>query len=150
MEPRAAENADPKALFRDSLLAQQTPDPGLFARYRKEIQMTLEQNERGLRRERRYVVVIWLFLVALCTTFMVIGGTHPTTTLGVWFGVNACFWMLIGAVELLKHFINRSRVELLKEVKGLELHCSNFRSNSAAEKAADRKGEKIGMRILIM
>ena len=83
--------------------------------------MTLEQNERGLRRERRYSAVIWLFLVATCTGFMIISGTHATTTLGVWFAVLACFWMLFGAVELLKYFINRARVDLLREVKGLEL-----------------------------
>ncbi|HEY2585242.1 MAG TPA: hypothetical protein VGI81_05715 [Tepidisphaeraceae bacterium] len=52
---------------------------------------------------------------------MIISGTHATTTLGVWFGVLACFWFLFGAVELLKHFINRARVDVLREVKGLEL-----------------------------
>ena len=121
MEPNAPENLGPKSRLRESLLAQQAPDPDRFARYRKEIQMTLEQNERGLRRERRYVIVLWLYLVALCTGFMIIGGMHATTTLGVWFGVLACFWFLFGAVELLKHFINRARVDVLKEVKGLEL-----------------------------
>lgn len=123
MEPSAPDNLSPesKARLRDSLLAQQTPDPARFAQYRKEIQMTLEQNERGLRRERRYTVVLWLFLVAMCTAFMIIGGLHSTTLSGLWFGVMACFWFLVGAVELLKHFINRARVDLLREVKGLEL-----------------------------
>lgn len=121
MNPSAPDNLDPKARLRASLLAQQAPDPDRFARYRKEVQMTLEQNERGLRRERRVVVVLWLFLVATCTGFMIISGAHNTTTLGVWFGVMACFWFLFGAVELLKHFINRARVDVLREVKGLEL-----------------------------
>jgi len=30
--------------------------------------------------------------------------------------------LLYGGIELVKHFINRSRVEVLKELKGLELH----------------------------
>lgn len=121
MEPNAPENLGPKSRLRESLLAQQAPDPDRFARYQKEIQMTLEQNERGLRREGRRTVILWLFLVATCTGFMIISGSHATTTLGVWFGVMACFWFLFGAVELLKHFINRARVDLLREVKGLEL-----------------------------
>jgi hypothetical protein len=52
---------------------------------------------------------------------MLIGGAHSNTTRGLWFGVLACFWLLVGAVELLKHFINRARVDVLREVKGLEL-----------------------------
>lgn len=121
MESNAPENLDRRTSFRESLLAQQAPDPDRLARYRKEIQMTLEQNERGLRRERRYTIVLWLFLVATCTGFLIVGGARANTPLGVWFGVLACFWFLFGAVELLKHFINRARVDVLKEVKALEL-----------------------------
>jgi hypothetical protein len=121
MKPNGPENLDLKARLRESLLAQQAPDPARLTQYRKEIQMTLEQNERGLRRERRFIIPVWLFLVATCTGFLIIGGTHATTPLGVWFGVLACFWFLFGSVELLKHFINRARVDVLREVKGLEL-----------------------------
>jgi hypothetical protein len=49
------------------------------------------------------------------------GGAKLDTPKAAWFGCLACFWLLIGAVELLKHFINRSRLELLKEVKQVQL-----------------------------
>src|SRR5207248_4672022 len=85
--------------LRDRLLSQQAPRPAgpeRLAAYRKEIQAMLDQNEKGLRREKRFVTVLWLYLVALATVFLVIGGTRPNTPLGVWFGVMACVWLLFG------------------------------------------------------
>ena len=107
--------------LRDRLLGQQSPRTDKLAEYRKEVQAMLDQNEYGLRRERRYTTILWIFIVMMCTGFMIIGGLHPTTVLGVWFGVLACFWLIYGSVELLKHFINRGRVDVLKELKQLEL-----------------------------
>src|SRR3954468_17606193 len=83
--------------LRDGLLSQQAPRPAgpeRVAAYRKEIQAMLDNNEKGLRRERRVVTVLWLFLVALSMGFLFIGGLRPNTPLGVWFGVLAVFWML--------------------------------------------------------
>jgi hypothetical protein len=48
-------------------------------------------------------------------------GAKLDTPKAAWFGTLACFWLLVGATELLKHFINRSRVELLKEIKQVQL-----------------------------
>src|SRR6266478_3938660 len=107
--------------LRDRLLGQQSPRTDKLAEYRKEVQAMLDQNEYGLRRERRYTTILWIFIVMMCTGFMIIGGLHPTRVLGVWFGVLACFWLIYGSVELLKHFINRGRVDVLKELKQLEL-----------------------------
>lgn len=107
--------------LRSGLLSQQQPRAERLEAYRKEVAMMLDQNEQGLRRERKYVVAMWIFLVLLCTGFMIIGGMRPDKPIGVWFGVMAVFWFLFGAVELLKHFINRARVETLREVKKVEL-----------------------------
>ena len=107
--------------LRSGLLSQQQPREERLEVYRKEVAMMLDRNEQGLGRERKYVVGMWIFLVLMCTGFMVIGGMRPDKPIGVWFGVMAVFWFLFGAVELLKHFINRARVEMLKEVKKVEL-----------------------------
>jgi hypothetical protein len=48
---------------------------------------------------------------------------------GAFFGALACCWLLGGAVELLKHFINRARVETLKELKRLELEILELRGS---------------------
>src|SRR6185369_1251726 len=89
--PGPADPADANPL-RDGLLAQQTPRSDHYTTYRKEIEVMLENNETGLRREKRYVGAMWIYLIILCTVFMIIGGLRPTTSLGVWFGVQAVFW----------------------------------------------------------
>src|SRR5207302_7770535 len=51
--------------LRDRLLAQQAAptDAARFARYRKEIAMSLEQTERRLRREKWITGTLWIYLV---------------------------------------------------------------------------------------
>src|SRR5436309_1426112 len=107
--------------LRDQLLGQQSPRSDKLAEYRKELQAMLDQNEYRLRRERKYTTILWIFTVVMYTGFLIIGGRHPTSVLGVWFGVMGCFWFIYPSVELLKHFINRGRVDVLRELKQLEL-----------------------------
>jgi hypothetical protein len=106
--------------IRDRLLSR-LPQPAGLADYRKEIASMLEKNETRLRREKWGVSALWFFVVALSTVSLFLGGQRLDTPKGPWFGTLACFWLLFGAVELLKHFINRSRVDLLKEVKQVQL-----------------------------
>ena len=107
--------------LRDRLLAQVEPDPGRLARYREEVRTMLEQQEVTLRRQKWYAGASWVFAVALTTVFMVFGGVWGHAP--EWFlpYVLGLVLMLSGAVELIKYFLNRSRLELLKEIKGLEL-----------------------------
>ena len=112
---------DPKAeRIREDLLSR-LPQPTNLAAYQEEVTSLLKKNEKGLRRERWVVVPMWIYLVVLSTAFLWIGGKKLATPVGLWFGILACFWLLFGMVFLVKHFINRSRVELLKEVKQVQL-----------------------------
>ena len=106
--------------IRDRLLSR-LPQPADLADYRKEVSSLLEKNEKSLRREKWGAVALWLFGVALSTAFLFLGGQRLSTPKGPWFGSLACFMLLYPAVELLKHFINRTRVELLKETKQVQL-----------------------------
>jgi hypothetical protein len=106
--------------LRESLLAR-LPQPENLAAYREEVEASLRKNQRAFRREKWGVGVLWVFMVGLSTVFLVLGGQHLDKPLGLWFGTLACFWLIYPSVELLKHFINRSRVEVLKEVKQLQL-----------------------------
>jgi len=81
----------------------------------------LAKNERTLRLQKWYAGGIWIFLVLMGTAFFVLGGLRTDTPVGVWLGTFACFVLIGAAVEMVKYFINRSRVEVLKELKGLEL-----------------------------
>jgi len=106
--------------IRDRLLSR-LPQPANLTAYREEVEAMLGKKEKALRREKWVVTALWLFMVALSTAFLLLGGLRSGTPLGLYFEILACFCLIYPSVELLKHFINRSRVELLKEVKQLQL-----------------------------
>lgn len=81
----------------------------------------LERNERTLRREKWYATVFWVFVVGLATTMLLLMGNLDDAVRAVTLGTLLCVLLISAAVELLKHFVNRARVEVLKELKGLEL-----------------------------
>jgi hypothetical protein len=116
----AGENAD-RGRLRERLLDQVAPERGRYDAYRREVEAMLSYNEKWLRREKWYSGALWVFLLLMSMSFLYMGSLRIDSPKGAYFGALACFWMLIGAVELLKHFINRSRVEVLKEIKGVEL-----------------------------
>ena len=107
--------------LQDRLLAR-LPQPGNADAYRKEVADLLAKNERGFRIEKYGAGAIWIFCVGLATAILLLGmdRTHDPVR-AAWLGTVACVWLLFGAVELMKHFINRTRVELLKEVKQTQL-----------------------------
>ena len=116
---------DPKnESMRDRLLSR-LPQPENLAEYRKEVSALLEKNEKALRRQTWYASAIWFWVVGLGTTLMLLANLHPEKPKAAWlaatFGSWACFMLIFGAVELMKYFINRARVELLKETKQAQL-----------------------------
>lgn len=107
--------------LRERLLAQWEPVHDKLATYRKEVEAMLAKNECTLRRQKWYAGAIWMFVVFMGTAFLLLGSLRGDTPVGAWLGIFACFLMIGPAVEMVKYFINRSRVEMLKEVKGLEM-----------------------------
>jgi hypothetical protein len=121
--------------LRDRLLAEHAPAESSLTLYRKEVQAMLDRNERVLRREKRYAAVLWIYAVLLATAFLVASGFWNPTPERVWLASLAGIGLVLigGAVELLKHFMNRSRVELLKEIKQLELHVLELQESTRAK-----------------
>lgn len=82
----------------------------------------LENQEKALRRERRITSVMWIYIVLL-TTIMMTGsgllGFHKIE--GTFMAVTAVFWFLFGIVFFMIHLVNKSRFEVIKEIKGVEL-----------------------------
>ena len=109
--------------FRRNLIEQLIPEPGRLDRYRKEMAEMLDNNERGLRFEKRMTIVLWLFGVTMMTAFLLMSGFYHPTPERSWMATLALFAVILfyGGLEIIKHFINRSRVELLKELKQIEL-----------------------------
>jgi hypothetical protein len=118
--------------MRDRLLAR-LPQPENLAAYREEVEASLLKNQRAFRREKWGVGALWVFMAGLSTVFLVLGGQHLDKPVGLWFGTLACFWLIYPSVELLKHFINRSRVELLKEVKQIQLQVLELQASLKAD-----------------
>lgn len=87
----------------------------------------LERNEKGLRSERIYVMILWPVYVVICAAFIWVGSARAGTPMSAFFAGLACFWLVFAAIELLKYFINRARVEVLKEIKRVELEVLQLR-----------------------
>ncbi len=119
--------------LRERLLAQHVPQADKIEEYRKEVQAMLERNEKMLRREKWFVTVFWFVVVTCLTAFLLwMGFANPIgldlKSLSFTLVAASVFVMILyGAIELLKHFINRSRVEILKEVKGVEMQLLELR-----------------------
>jgi len=109
--------------LREQILAQGEParQTDKFARYEQEIQAMLAQNERRLHLEKWYAGTIWIFGVLFITVCLLIVGYRGLVEPAVATLALAFVLLISGGVELVKHFINRSRVEVLKELKTLEL-----------------------------
>ena len=82
----------------------------------------IEKLEHRLRLQKWYSGGIWIYAVLFVTAYLLFVGfsgvVSPQLTV-----MAVAFVLLISAgVEIVKYFINRSRVEVLKEIKSLELH----------------------------
>jgi len=106
--------------LREQLLAR-LPQPANLAAYREGVASMLEKNEKKLRRERRVVIELWVFVIAVSVPFLWMGAQRMDTVLGPYFMSLVCFWFLFGLVYFVGHSVNRSKVEILKEVKQLQL-----------------------------
>ncbi|HEX6984681.1 MAG TPA: hypothetical protein VF170_04860 [Planctomycetaceae bacterium] len=103
------------------LLALGRPDESTLARYRKEVTAMIERERKRLKFEAICAVVLWLFLVALIVPWLMVASNYPLTPPRVWFGFALMFMALYGAMEMLKLFVNRARLDVLKEIKEAEL-----------------------------
>jgi hypothetical protein len=119
------------ARLRERLLARAAPAGDRVEAYRKEVRAMIGEKERQLRREQRLASSMWMYLVILCTVFLVVGGFREGDD-RLWFGILACFWFLFGSVFLLRYYMNRNRLEFLKEIKGLEIRLAELAEKGKA------------------
>jgi hypothetical protein len=113
-------DANPNPM-RGELLARLVPDPDKLAHYREEVRTMLNERERALKREKWYAGTLWIFVVLLATAFLTLGAVRDESSSKLW-AIATIFVLIIGAaVEMGKYFLNRMRMDLLKELKSLEL-----------------------------
>jgi hypothetical protein len=103
------------------LLLSRLPQPANLAAYQKEVTALLAENEKKLRRSKWTVVRVWIFVVLVSAPFLWMAGTHFNTAEGNWFLGLVGLWVLLGAIEIAKYEHKQGRVELLKELKLVQL-----------------------------
>jgi len=103
------------------LLLSRLPRPANLASYQQEVTSLLAENEKRLRRNKWTVVRMWVFVALVSAPFLWMAGTHFNTSQGNWFLGLTCFWVLLGAIEVAKYVAQQGRVELLKEMKQIQL-----------------------------
>ncbi|HET9280764.1 MAG TPA: hypothetical protein VFR24_02270 [Candidatus Angelobacter sp.] len=102
-------------------LLSRLPQPANLEAYQEKVSSLLAENEKKLRRNKWTVVRVWVFVAAVSGFFLWMAGTHFNSPQGNWFLGLACFWVLFGAVEVAKYIGHQGMVELLKEVKQVQL-----------------------------
>jgi len=103
------------------LLLSRLPQPANLAAYQREMTALLAENEKRLRRSKWTVVRVWIFVVVVSAPFLWMAGTHFNTAEGNWFLGLVGLWVLLGAIEIAKYEHKQGRVELLKELKLVQL-----------------------------
>ena len=99
----------------------------------------LADQEKLLRRERWVTTTMWIYIVFLTTILMTGSGMLMIHKIeGTWIAVNAVAWLLIGAVFLISHLINKRNFEVIKEIKGVELRLA------ALEERLEGRGDVTG------
>src|SRR5579864_2935595 len=102
-------------------LLSRLPQPANMAAYQVEVTSLLAENEKRLRRNKWTVARVWIFVIVVSVPFLWMAGTHFNTAEGNWFLGLVAFWVLFGAIEIAKYEHNQGRVELLKELKQVQL-----------------------------
>src|SRR5947199_10293261 len=108
---------EPEKNVRDRLL-ERLPEPANLGNYRQEVGALLAKNQKDIRRERKIQTAVWIFCVISAVAFMWFDGSPVKTPKGPWL---ACFMFLWGMTEWLRHHINSARVDVLKEIKQVQL-----------------------------
>jgi hypothetical protein len=103
--------------LRDRLLSQ-SPLPGDLAGYRQQVASLIDSNQKRLRRERIVTTAFWIFCAVSATAWLWFDAGSAHFPRGPFL---ACIFFIWGGVELVKHHINTARVDLLKEMKQMQV-----------------------------
>lgn len=121
----------------EALLAR-LPRPANMEAYQLEVNSLLAKNEEKLRQNKWTVRRVWIFVIVTSVPALYMAGANYGTPQGNWFLGGVLFWVLFGAIEIAKFDQNRGRVELLKEIKQLQLQVLEVLA-----KASSHPGERV-------
>lgn len=114
--------------LRDRLLGRE-PKPTDLADYRQLVSSTIEKNRKRIQRERLFVTLFWIFCAVSATAWLWFSADAARLPRGPFL---ACIFFTWGGVEIVKHYVNSCRVDLLKEIKELKLQVFELRESAAS------------------
>jgi hypothetical protein len=123
---------------RDRLLSR-LPQPENLPAYREEVSAALAKNEKTFRRQKWATGALWIYVIGFAVIPLTMGWLRLDTRNGATYGFVAFFMLLFGAVELLKLSINRNRVEILKELKQVQLQVLELQASLVKGTGAPQK-----------
>ena len=108
--------------LRQLFLENAGPDLGAAHDYRRKVEAMIQDKERWLRRGSWAAGAGYVTALLVAIALMVAGGLWFDGQLrAVWLGVNACFYLVIASVMAFSHMLAKNRVEMLKELKAIEM-----------------------------
>ena len=117
-------------------LLSRLPQPANLAAYREEVKSLFQENEKRLRQHKWIVRKVWIFVIAVSIPCLYMAGANFNTPAGNWFIGGVCVWVLLGAIEVAKYDHNQARVELLKEIKQVQLQIVELQARAGGEVSA--------------
>jgi hypothetical protein len=128
---------EPGNSVRDRLLAR-LPQPENLAAYREETALLLEKHEKALLSERRTGYLLLIVAIVFLESFLLAWKHGLDERLVQFLGFIAAMLFLSGAFDGVRQFVYRNQVNLLKEVKQvqlqiLELKASLRKSNDTSD-----------------
>ncbi|MGH9524480.1 MAG: hypothetical protein ACRD3E_18310 [Terriglobales bacterium] len=118
-------------------LLSRLPQPANHEAYQEEVKSLLAANEKKLRQNKWTVRRVWIFVIVSSIPSLYMAGAHFNTPQANWFLGSVFFWVLFGAIEIAKYHNNQSRVELLKEIKQVQLQVLELNAVVAKAVVAD-------------
>jgi hypothetical protein len=117
--------------LRDELVRQDAWRDDTLARHAQEVNAMIEKEVAALARERRLMRPMFIYLTIFCTVLLVVAGFSADDGRRTWLGIQACFWFIFGAVILLRYHVNRVRVELMVDLKQIQVELARLRAPAA-------------------
>lgn len=122
--------------LRERLLAR-LPQPGNLAAYREETASLLARHEKALFLDKLTAVTLELLGLALWVTNNSSWGPRLNTDGTILFDSFAGLLFLTGVAFALSYRVNRSKVDILKEIKQVQLQLLEFQASF--QKDGDRR-----------
>ncbi len=115
--------------IRDRLLAGR-PNPRDLAEYRQRVSSLIEGSQRRLRRERLLVTGFWIFCAVSATAWLWFSADAARLPRGPFL---ACIFFTWGGVEVVKHYVNAVRVDVLKEIKQIQVQLFELQADAGVK-----------------